>query len=414
MFVAMSTPWFGRPRRTPQEQSAATAARDGAVAAFLDLDTRQRFIGDAISALKGIDPQSTVLAQWRSAEQKCFQANADYLNVSQQYALEDMAGDPTPVDIQAAAHAFLETHRTLAAAAAATNDFYNKHRRTLDEARTALNAIPRIAEEAVQNALAARASLTGEYAPVAGYSSVRTAAMVMDSATLKLDQALASGSVPAIREAAAAVHTAASQIDEAAALAKTAGDRAALAISSVRTRISAVTTRTERLPQARSNLLREFSAPNSADLTGNVNVASRELEEGERDWEAAVAAQSNGDAERALDLLAQARQHLNEATEACDALTDRLEALKAVKADPAGPERQTRFRIRDTQRLVVDRGLVKEWGSVLDAQSKRVERATDLLGGVHPNYWAYLQELHSVETFVKSIVDRVRQAASAG
>ncbi len=390
------------------------AARDGAVAAFLDLDTRQRFISDAISALKGLEPQSPVLAQWRSVEQKCFDANADYLTMSQQYELEDMAGDPTPIDIHAATNAFHQTHRTLAAAATATNDFYNKHRRTLDDARTALDAIPRIAEEAVQKALAARASLAGEYAAVAGYSSVRTAAMVMDTATLKLDQALASRSVPAIREAAAAVHTAAGQIDEAAGLAKTAGGRAALAISAVRTRISAVTTRTERLPQARSNLLREFSAPNSADLTGNVTVASRELEAGERDWEAAVQAQSHGDAERALDLLAQARLHLNEATEACDAVTHRLETLKAVKADPAGPERQTRFRIRDTQRLVVDRGLVKEWGTVLDAQSKRVDRAIDLLGGVHPNYWAYLQELNSVETFVKSIVERVRHAASAG
>ena len=57
---------------------------------------------------------------------------------------------------------------------------------------------------------------------------------------------------------------------------------------------------------------------------------------------------------------------------------------------------------------MVNRGLVKEWGSVLDAQVARIDRAEADLVGPHPNYWAYLQVLASVETFVKGVVERVR------
>ena len=88
-------------------------------------------------------------------------------------------------------------------------------------------------------------------------------------------------------------------------------------------------------------------------------------------------------------------------------MTDRLAALNDAKSDPGGPEKQARFRIRDAQRLVLDRGLVAEWGSVLDAQSRRVDVARQKLVGPHPNYWAYLTELASVTEFVRTVVDQV-------
>jgi hypothetical protein len=51
--------------------------------------------------------------------------------------------------------------------------------------------------------------------------------------------------------------------------------------------------------------------------------------------------------------------------------------------------------VRDAQRLVVDRGLVREFGPILDAQSVRLQNAQDRLTGVHPDYWLYLTELRA-------------------
>ncbi len=71
----------------------------------------------------------------------------------------------------------------------------------------------------------------------------------------------------------------------------------------------------------------------------------------------------------------------------------RLAELRAVRADPTRFAADTRFVVRDAQRLVVDRGLVKEFGPILDAQSVRLQNAQDRLTGVHPDYWLYLTEL---------------------
>ncbi|AZI56990.1 hypothetical protein EH165_01220 [Nakamurella antarctica] len=410
----MSTPWFGRRNRSPEDLAAAESARDGAVAAFLDLDTRQSYITDALRPLQSSDPMtaaSAILAAWKKVEQKCFDANSQYLTISQQYALEDALGQPTAVELPVAAQAFANTHRTLAQAATAINDFYTDNRRALDQARSAASEIPKLAEAGVAQALSIRARLTGVHSDVAGFASVRGAAAELETGVADLDRALVAGSLEGIQAATAAITAAGEQIDAAAAAARTAGDRAATAISSVRTRISAVTTRTERLPGVRSILLREFSAPNSADLAGNVEVAARELAAGEHAWEEASQALRSGDAEKSLSLLADSREHLHAASQACDDVTNRLETLKAVKADPSGPERQTRFRIRDAQRLVVDRGLTSQWGSVLDAQSARVDRALHALTGVHPDYWAYVRELDAVTEFVKGVVERIREQA---
>ncbi|MEO5833211.1 MAG: hypothetical protein ABIR83_07550, partial [Nakamurella sp.] len=193
-----------------------------------------------------------------------------------------------------------------------------------------------------------------------------------------------------------------------------AGDRAATTLRSLRTRIDTVQNRLDRLPPVRSALLREFSEPNSVDLVGNVDRAVTELARGRGQWEAAGAAVREKRPEDALELLATAREHLTIAADSCDALTDRLDRLRAVRADPSGPERDTRFRIRDAQRLVVDRAKVAEWGSVLDAQSRRVDVAKDKLTGAHPNYWAYMSELASVTAFVRNVVERVRGEVEKG
>jgi len=83
-----------------------------------------------------------------------------------------------------------------------------------------------------------------------------------------------------------------------------------------------------------------------------------------------------------------------------------------VKADPGRHAADVRFVVRDAQRLVVDRGLVREFGPVLDAQSVRLQNAQDRLTGPHPDYWLYLTELRGIRDRVRQAVERVRSGAS--
>ena len=167
----------------------------------------------------------------------------------------------------------------------------------------------------------------------------------------------------------------------------------------------------ESLPATRSALLREFSADCSKDLNGADDRARRSLEQARTAWTAARNALDSGHPEEAADQLTAARARLSAAEDDGDAMGDRLRVLRDTKADPAAAAKATRFKLRDAQLLVVDRGLIKQWGSVLDAQAARVDRAAAELTGPHPDYWSYLQTLHSVDAFVKNVIDRVRGQA---
>lgn len=72
-----------------------------------------------------------------------------------------------------------------------------------------------------------------------------------------------------------------------------------------------------------------------------------------------------------------------------------------------------RFRIRDAQRLAVNRDAVDEWGTVLDAQVTRVNRIVAALDGHPPDYWKYHTALNEVSQFVTNVVNRIRQQAAS-
>ena len=82
-----------------------------------------------------------------------------------------------------------------------------------------------------------------------------------------------------------------------------------------------------------------------------------------------------------------------------------------MREDPSREAADTRFVLRDAQRLVVDRGLVERWGPILDAQSVRLQNAQDRLTGTHPDYWLYLSELRGVRERVRDVVAEARAAA---
>jgi hypothetical protein len=59
---------------------------------------------------------------------------------------------------------------------------------------------------------------------------------------------------------------------------------------------------------------------------------------------------------------------------------------------------------------VVDRGLVREFGPILDAQAVRLDNAQQRLTGFHPDYWLYLTELRGIQERVRDVVAQARRA----
>ena len=228
-----------------------------------------------------------------------------------------------------------------------------------------------------------------------------------------LQAAVARGDVAATRGAAERLRSAASGLDAAVAAAPHIDERARRTLASVQTRLAATSHRADTVSASFSALLKEFHADSSADLSDNERRGRLHIAAAKALLEQAAAALAQQRPENAAALSGQARDELGAAAELVDAVTERLTTLRTLRADPAGAERNARFRVRDAQRLAVDRGAVTEWGTVLDAQVARIDRTVAALTGRHPDYWKYHLALEEVSQYVSTIVTRIRQQAAA-
>lgn len=366
------------------------------------MDKRQSIASTGVDAIRALTPARDITSLWNKTEKKCFDAGAAYLA-----AVEQFDGITTP----AAQNAFDTATRALGEASRAVDEFYQAHRIDLEQARSTLAATPRLAQDAKALAEKAQLSVAAADDSFTDYPSIRAAWQTLDAGVATLDRATASSDALGVRNAAAAVREAAAALEAAVEAAPARAKEARSALSSVRTRLEAVRTRFERLAPAFSTLLREFNVASSADLSANEHMSARYIEQASEDLAAAQAAADASNPEQALDYIAQARARLADAEALVDAVTDRVELLRAVKSNPQEKERAVRFTLRDAQQLAVNRGLVAEWGSVLDAQLARIERASAALSGTHPDYWSYLQDLNTISGFISGVVDRMRSSA---
>ena len=307
---------MGRLSRRPRDAASQTAqaALDGAVTAFLDLDTRQSYVADALRAVGELAAEAAPAGagrgeparldkDWAPIAQQCLDASGHYLTASSRFAPTDALERPSHADPVEATAAFTRIHRELADAAAAVDAFYQRHSRALEDARSARAAIPRLVQQARDAAGAAETELTRADQAGQLYPSVLAAADQLISDVAELNAA----ATPAgQRRLAGVVVEAARHLRERieAAPALLPGARAAL--SSVRTRIQAVTHRLSTLPDTRSAVLREFSAACSRDLIGSDERARQRLQRAEAQWEAARAALDAGTPEQATDRLTEA------------------------------------------------------------------------------------------------------------
>lgn len=372
------------------------------VAAFLDMDHRQSVAEAGVAASHEIEPERRLLRTWDPIRQTCYSAGETYLRLA---VTEPDAPLAPAATYEQATRQIIDAARTL-------DEFYENNRAHLEHMTALANAVPQRVHRARTDAIDALATmLSAENTEFADYPSVRSAAHTVDTAIHTLDAATGMG---AQRTAAQHLEEATQELRTALADAPRRADEAARAVSSVTTRLSAVRTRAESLPPAFSALLREFNAKSSADLAGNERAAADLLERAERELGPARDALKQGRPEEALAQVAQVRTELTRAEELVDAVTGRLAALRAVRENPNAKVEEVRFRLRDAQHLAVQRGLTAEWGSVLDSQLGRIDRAVEALSGVHPDYWAYVQDLDAVSSFIAGVVDRMRGRNDTG
>jgi len=366
------------------------------VAAFLDMDRRQSVAGAAVTASHELEPERGLIRMWTPIREACYDAAEIYLRLSRTEPEQPLA---SAAEYEQAIHRIGSATRTL-------DEFYGAHRAHLEHAMAVAAATPQLAHRARTEAHAvAQALQSPENAAFADYPSVRAAAGALDAALDALGAAAGAG---AIRKQAGQVGQATAALRAALDQAPAQSERARNTLASVTTRIGAVRTRLEGLAPAYSALLREFNAASSADLTGNDRRATEMLAKAEESLAAARAALSAGRPEEALDHANAARSQLSVAEHNVDAVTSRLATLRAVRENPGAKVDAVRFRLRDAQHLAVQRGLTAEWGSVLDAQLARIDRAVDSLTGIHPDYWAYVRDLDAVTDFITGVVQRMR------
>lgn len=385
----------GGPGDAPDE--AALAARNAASEAFLALDNEQRAAAAAVDAAEELGSGRRLGEAWSKIAGLGDHATEAYLA-----ATTDIPPGRTTRAADERATAEIDRARD------AIRRFRSSNARVLDEAALVLGGLPRAAQEARTELVAARQAVATAEAD--GVRSSRAVARLAEAerAATQLDS-------PGLRERRDAAQRTTELAHSAATLALEAPRTAAQvrsAFGSVETRRSAAATKAERIPPALSALRREFSQPCSRDLEDAQERATAALSAADAALAAARRHADAGDWDDAADRVADARTRIAQAEERAEAVTARLAELREVRADPSGYAADTRFVLRDAQRLVVDRAMVADFGPVLDAQSVRLQNAQDRLTGVHPDYWLYLTELRGVRDRAREIVERVRTASA--
>lgn len=368
------------------------------------MDKRQSAAEAAVHASDQIFPERRLGARWEPVRGRCYVAAGEYLALTEQLEAAERDGTDIP---QGQGRSDTLVH-LLTDAAHAVDEFYRANQARLEEAVAVLGTVPQLVQQVkISAAGIRRQAAESEYA---SYPSVQRRAAAVDEALLTLEASGAAASVATARDAANRLEAVAKELADALAQAPSRHNAATTAIASVSTRLAAARNRAERVAPTYSSLLREFNAASSADLANNGRESQRAIDAADDALARARVALAGNNPESALELTTSARGHLAAAEQQVDAVTRRFSLLNEVRENPQDKAKAVRFRLRDAQMLAVSRGLVGEWGSVLDAQVDRIDRITEALTGRHPDYWAYMTELDVVADFIAGVVERMRKA----
>ncbi|CAM3289315.1 hypothetical protein [Tsukamurella hominis] len=387
----------GDPAGTPPSPPAG--GDTALTSAFLDADRRFSSLDEDVRTLSAQNPNASAVRQWPTIRDRFGGATERYLWAS---GSQSGTRPPTPQDRDA-------TARELADLVSVLDRFHTDHQRALTNARGARASSA--AQEQAARVAAERATDLLAAPSTAPYLTLRPVVRATDGLVEAVRQLDTAPDLVARDAAARAVQEKAAELTAAVEAAPRIGDDAQRSLAAAGTRLQAVRNRASDLADTRSALLREFSAACSADLVDNDKVAARESAAAEAALATAARRLREGTPDLALEDVGTARDHLDTADAAVNAVGERLRTLRSAKADPAAVAARTRFALRDAQHLAVQKQQVHRWGSVLDAQHARIERAIADLERVHPDYWQYLQTLADIDRVIADAVDRMRGRA---
>jgi hypothetical protein len=388
-------------RRNESPDAAALEARNAVTQAFLALDDEQRAAAAAVAAAVELGTGARIARSWADIAAIGDAATEAYLTATRDFPLDGTGPVAGSRAADQRATAQIEKARE------SIRRFRATHSRVLDDAALALDSLPRTVQAARAAVVEARAAV--QQAEATGVRSSRAEAQLAEAerATAALDPPGAG--LRQRRDAAVRVLELARSASTLATDAPRTARSVSSALTSIATRRAAAGTKAEQIEPTMSALRREFSEPCSRDLIGSEARTREALAQADVAIETARRDADAGDWDSAADQVTAARSALSRAEDRQEAVTGRLAELRAVRADPAKFAADTRFVLRDAQRLVVDRGLVREFGPILDAQSVRLQNAQDRLTGVHPDYWLYLTELRGITERVREVVTQARK-----
>lgn len=387
----------GDPAGTPPSPPAG--GDTALTSAFLDADRRFSSLDEDVRTLSAQNPNASAVRQWPTIRDRFGGATERYLWAS---GSQSGTRPPTPQDRDA-------TTRELADLVSVLDRFHTDHQRALTNARGARASSA--AQEQAARVAAERATDLLAAPSTAPYLTLRPVVRATDGLVEAVRQLDTAPDLVARDAAARAVQEKAAELTAAVEAAPRIGDDAQRSLAAAGTRLQAVRNRASDLADTRSALLREFSAACSADLVDNDKTAARESAAAEAALATAALRLREGTPDLALEDVGTARDHLDTADAAVNAVGERLRTLRSAKADPAAVAARTRFALRDAQHLAVQKQQVHRWGTVLDAQHARIERAIADLERVHPDYWQYLQTLADIDRVIADAVDRMRGRA---
>lgn len=359
-------------------------------------------------AAAAVEPQPSLEPQFDAVRAACYDATAAYLSATGSDS-DGLGASRKPYQLTGATE---RAQQLIDSARHGLDQFHERHRATMDavaargvaaqaEAAAATTEADGVAQRLAQTAPALRA-----------YPSVHRAGEELTAAYDNLQSVRAQRNVASLAGASRRLRAAVQAVSEALDAAPQLDERAQQTVASLRTRLDALRNRVDSVDANRSALLREFHANSSKDLLDNGPASQKHLERADELLARASAVQRERQPEAVLDLATQARAELSAAEERIDAVADRLVMLRELRKDPASKEKEVRFRLRDAQRLAVDRGAAKEWGTALDAQATRIDLLVEGLGVPHPDYWGYYRGMEDVSKFITTIVNRIRQGAA--
>lgn len=397
---------------TPADR--AHAAKAAAADAFYAMDSTQRYLRARVDAFADLDTseESTRLARRFSAlSERADETSARYIATIDAYDLDDpRATHPT---LLGAERAFTEASNQIAKVSAELDRFGTDSAPLLGRLERALDELrPRI-EAANRSLVTAKDAIVQ-----AGRGGLRThdadGVLARAEAAMKdlADKGASGfGLTGAVAKAAEIQQLADKARDAAENLPRTA-EEVRRSIASVRTRLQGVETKRDRVDEAMSQLRRKYTQRSWQDLAGADRAIGEAVTRArERLAEAGKlvqpAQQLWADAQRAVT---GARAELTDADRRVSAVLDRVRQLGDVARDPKAFADKSWFALRDAQKLAVGQpgGPRDTHVRALDALVAKMEAAPDLLGGVHPDYYGYLQELARVQSAAEETVARIR------